>query len=220
MFFLPFSIFIFILFILFLPVIFLLIQIGTIGIAFQKLGMSPYTGLMFFLFSLIGSIINIPIREKEHLVDEEIKMPDFYKFWFGIRPRMLEKQIIALNVGGCILPVLLSIYLLFKAPLIPVAICTLIMIIVSKSLSRPVPSVGIALPAIIPPIVAGVLALIFARHNAPAVAYISGVLGVLIGADLLNLNKLSKVGRGVMSIGGAGVFDGIYLVGIIAVLIA
>jgi len=54
----------------------------------------------------------------------------------------------------------------------------------------------------------------------PAVAYISGVLGVFIGADLLNLKQLSKVGRGVMSIGGAGVFDGIYLVGIIAVLIA
>ena len=220
MFFLPFSIFIFILFILFLPVIFLLIQIGTIGIAFQKLGMSPYTGLMFFLFSLIGSAINIPIKEKTHAVEEEMPIPEFYRFWFGVKPRMLEKQIIALNLGGCILPVLLAFYLLFKAPLVPVLICTTIMIVSSKLLSRPIQGVGIVLPAFIPPIVSAILALIFARHNAPAVAYISGVLGVLIGADLLNLNQLTKVGRGVMSIGGAGVFDGIYLVGIIAVLIA
>jgi len=220
MFFLPFSILIFILLILLLPVLFILLQIGVISIAFQKLGMTPATGFMFFLLSLIGSAINIPIREKIHAVEEEMPIPDFYRFWFGVKPKMLEKQVIALNLGGCILPVLLAIYLLFRAPFIPVLICTIIMIIVAKSLSRPVPGVGIALPAFIPPIVAGVLAMIFARQNAPAVAYISGVLGVLIGADLLNLNRLSRVGRGVMSIGGAGVFDGIYLVGIIAVLIA
>lgn len=220
MFFLPFSILIFILLILLLPVLFILLQIGVISIAFQKLGMSPVTGFMFFLLSLIGSAINIPIQEKTHAVQEEIPIPDLYRFWFGVKPRMLEKQVIALNLGGCILPVLLAIYLFFRAPFLPVLICTVIMIIVAKALSRPVPGVGIALPAFIPPIVAGVLSMIFARQNAPAVAYISGVLGVLIGADLLNLNKLSKVGRGVMSIGGAGVFDGIYLVGIIAVLIA
>jgi uncharacterized membrane protein len=217
MFFLPFSLLIFI---LLLPVVFILLQIGVISIAFQKLGMTPATGFMFFLLSLIGSAINIPISEKTHAVQEDIRIPEFYQFWFGVRPRIWEKQVIALNLGGCILPVLLAVYLLFRAPFIPVLICTVIMIIVAKSLSRPVPGVGIALPAFIPPIVSGVLAIIFARHNAPAVAYISGVLGVLIGADLLNLNKLTKVGRGVMSIGGAGVFDGIYLVGIIAVLIA
>ncbi|MEO0093199.1 MAG: DUF1614 domain-containing protein [candidate division WOR-3 bacterium] len=220
MFFLPFSFLIFILLILLLPALFVLLQIGVIGIAFQKLGMTPATGFMFFLFSLIGSAINIPIHEKSYNVPTEIPIPEFYQFWFGIKPKILEKQVIAVNLGGCILPVLLSLYLLFRAPFFAVLIGTIIMTVVSKILSRPVPGIGIAMPAFIPPILSAILALILARENAPAVAYISGVLGVLIGADLLNLSKLTKVGHGVMSIGGAGVFDGIYLVGIIAVLIA
>jgi len=41
-----------------------------------------------------------------------------------------------------------------------------------------------------------------------AVAFISGVLGTLIGADLLNLGKLRELGAPVASIGGAGTFDG------------
>ncbi len=53
----------------------------------------------------------------------------------------------------------------------------------------------------------------------PAVAYISGVMGILIGADLLRLHQLKKFGISFLSIGGAGVFDGIFIVGIISVLL-
>jgi uncharacterized membrane protein len=51
-------------------------------------------------------------------------------------------------------------------------------------------------------------------------AYISGSLGTLIGADLLNLDKLQGLGAPIASIGGAGTFDGIFLTGIVAVLMA
>ncbi len=47
-----------------------------------------------------------------------------------------------------------------------------------------------------------------------------GSLGVLIGADLLNLGKLQGLGAPVASIGGAGTFDGIFVTGLIAVLLA
>jgi uncharacterized membrane protein len=56
-------------------------------------------------------------------------------------------------------------------------------------------------------------------HAAP-LAYVSGSLGTLIGADLLNLPSLRSLGAPVASIGGAGTFDGIFLTGIIAVLLA
>ena len=52
------------------------------------------------------------------------------------------------------------------------------------------------------------------------VASISGTFGVLIGADLLNLRNLAALRAPVVSIGGAGTFDGIFLTGIIAVLLA
>lgn len=221
MFFLPFSIAVFIVLILLLPVLFVLFSVGAIGVAFQKLGLSPGTGWMFFLFSLIGSAINIPIYQKCFIEPcQESDVAFLYNFFFGMKPKYLERQVLAINLGGCILPCLLCLFLLFRAPLIPTLVCTVIMIIVSKLLARPTPGIGIAIPAFIPPIVSAILAMLVAgRTNAASVAYISGVLGVLIGADLMNIRTIQKFGRGVMSIGGAGVFDGIYLVGIIAVLI-
>jgi uncharacterized membrane protein len=87
-------------------------------------------------------------------------------------------------------------------------------------LARPVPGLGIALPAFIPPILSALLAWLLAPAQAPMVAYISGSFGVLIGADLLNLRNLAALRAPVVSIGGAGTFDGIFLTGIIAVLLA
>ena len=79
------------------------------------------------------------------------------------------------------------------------------------------PAVGIVVPILIPPLVAATLAFILSPRNPTPVAYISGVLGVLIGADLMNLGCLTS--PGLMSIGGAGVFDGIFMVGIISALL-
>jgi uncharacterized membrane protein len=69
-------------------------------------------------------------------------------------------------------------------------------------------------------VAAAVIALLLSRTNAAALAYVSGSLGALIGADLLNLGNLQGLGAPVASIGGAGTFDGIFLTGILAVLIA
>jgi uncharacterized membrane protein len=65
-----------------------------------------------------------------------------------------------------------------------------------------------------------VVALLLSRRHAAPLAYVSGSLGTLIGADLLNLDKLQGLGAPIASIGGAGTFDGVFLVGIVAVLIA
>jgi len=47
-----------------------------------------------------------------------------------------------------------------------------------------------------------------AFRRAPPVAYVAGSMGTLIGADLLNLGQIARVGAPVVSIGGAGTFDG------------
>jgi len=51
------------------------------------------------------------------------------------------------------------------------------------------------------------------------IAYAGGTLGTLIGADILNLDKIRDLGAPVASIGGAGTFDGVFLSGLIAVLL-
>jgi len=209
MIFLPLSFLFLIIFILLLPVLFFLIQISIVGAAFAKLGISPKVALIIIFLSLLGSAINIPIIRRE-----------IYGGWtFSLSPSITTEQVISMNLGGAIIPLFLCIYLSPKAPLRATVISTLIMIIVAKMLTRVVPGVGFTLPAFIPPLVAASFALILAHRNPAPVAYISGVLGTLIGADLLNLHKIEAIGAPMVSIGGAGVYDGIYLVGIISVLL-
>lgn len=88
-------------------------------------------------------------------------------------------------------PVLLSVYLLIKSGIWGrAAIATALMSFVTFRLAKPVKGLGIALPAFVPPVLAALISMVTAYNNAPVVAYISGTLGTLIGADILNLKKL------------------------------
>jgi uncharacterized membrane protein len=87
-------------------------------------------------------------------------------------------------------------------------------------LAQPIPGLGIALPVFVPSLAAAVVSLLLAWRRAAPLAYISGSLGTLIGADLLNLGAMAQMGAPVASIGGAGTFDGIFLIGVVAVLLA
>ncbi|TLY46200.1 MAG: DUF1614 domain-containing protein, partial [Nitrospirae bacterium] len=146
--------------------------------------------------------------------------------YFGMRyvvpvVEELPRTVVAVNVGGAIIPTLLSFYLIKKKgmygrTLLGVAIVTAVV----HWMAHPVEGVGIAVPIFIPPIVAASVALLLARHSAPSLAYICGSLGTLIGADLLNLDKIQGLGAPIASIGGAGTFDGIFMTGLLAVLLA
>jgi uncharacterized membrane protein len=218
MYFLPISLAIFLIFLLLIPFLILILP----AVAFSKLGLSPFGGITFYFFCLIGSLVNIPISHKEMKYYDEIdEFTDIFTRFFGIRIPVLNERVIALNLGGAILPGLLCIYLLTKVSLTSAFMATVITTIFSYLLSKPVKGVGIVIPAFIPPIIAALTALLFAdRESAPAIAYISGVLGTLIGADILRLHQIKRFGLSFLSIGGAGVFDGIFIVGIIAVLLA
>ena len=99
-------------------------------------------------------------------------------------------------------------------------IATAVITAIVHMLAYPVPGVGIAVPVFVAPVATALVALLLARENAAALAYVSGSLGTLIGADLLNLDTVRGLGAPVASIGGAGTFDGIFLTGIMAVLLA
>jgi len=201
------------LFILFFPALFFIFFFNIATLSFAKLGLSPLGAVLLFTSILLGSVVNIPVSRKRIYIEEPY--PFRFPFLFYYPPRVRE-QVIAVNLGGAVIPTLFSLYLLLKAPLIPSIIATAVITVVSKKLARPVPGVGISMPAFIPPLIAALLALILAGENAAPVAFISGVLGTLIGADLLNLHYLDELGAQVLSIGGAGVFDGIFLVGVVA----
>jgi uncharacterized membrane protein len=131
--------------------------------------------------------------------------------------------VIAINVGGALIPAAVSIYLLSRAPFMTIIyslIGVAVVALVTRLVARPVKGVGIVTPAFIPPIVAAIIAVLLSLGSPLVIAYVSGVLGTLIGADLLSLNRITKLGATMASIGGAGTFDGVFLSGIIAVIIA
>ena len=127
--------------------------------------------------------------------------------------------VVAVNVGGAVIPTLVSIYLLNKRDLwVKGIVATAIVAVVIHWMAEPIPGLGIAVPVFMPVVVTAIVAMVLS-HSAP-LAYIAGSLGTLIGADLTNLDKVRGLGAPVASIGGAGTFDGIFLTGILAVLLA
>jgi uncharacterized membrane protein len=198
-----------------------LIQVGAITIAFDKLGLSPQAGILLLLGSLIGSAINIPVywRESGGL---DLQLPRQPVSWGFPRHGLQGKTLVAVNVGGCLIPVAVSLYLFSHHGfgLFITLLATMIVATVSYLFSRPIPGLGIGMPLFIAPVASAVTALLLdPQHGAP-LAYIGGTMGVLVGADLMRLRDIDRLGVPVVSIGGAGTFDGIFFTGIIAALLA
>jgi uncharacterized membrane protein len=204
MFFFPVGCLILVLFVLFLPFLFLLLFFHVITFGFEQLGFSPEATILILALILFGSMINIPITKRKMM---RVERPSFFGFF---KKHSLEYQGISVNLGGAVIPVLISLFFLAKIPLRPTLIAIGLMTLVSYGLARIIPGRGIVIPA---------FAFVLVPEFAASVSFVSGVLGILIGGDILNLRKARKVSPGMLSIGGAGVFDGIFLVGIVSVLL-
>jgi uncharacterized membrane protein len=198
------------------------IQLGILRYAYTRLGVSSGPALFLLFASLFGSYINIPVAQ---LPGQNI-MAGREVTYFGMRyvvPVIVDwpGTVIAVNVGGAVIPTILSLYLLGKNQLWSAGFLAVgCVAVITHMMATPVPGVGIAVPILGPPIAAAITAIVISWRHAAALAYAGGSLGTLIGADLLNLSSIEGLGAPVASIGGAGTFDGIFLAGIIAVLIA
>jgi uncharacterized membrane protein len=202
----------------------------------KGLGLPPEALGGFLLLSLVGSFFNIPLTEVASTIPiYAIESIGFFGVTWRI-PRLeigVRKTLVTLNVGGALVPLIFSFYLLgwsipscssntlltYTNVLIVLAVVTLV---VHRS-SRLVKGLGIATPAFIPPTVVALTTLLvdwFIPLSCPTqIAYVGGTIGTLIGADLLNINKIAGLGAPVVSIGGAGTFDGVYTTGLISVLL-
>jgi len=200
----------------------LLLQLGALHYAYTRIGISARAALLLLAGSLIGSYINIPLVELPAQAVMSGREVDFFGMRYVV-PVVVQwpSTILAVNVGGALIPTVLSLYLLAKNELwVSGLIAIAIVAVVIHMLAQPVPGVGIAVPVFVPLLVTAVVALLLSRDHAAPLAYIAGSLGTLIGADLLNVGRIQGLGAPVASFGGAGTFDGIFLTGILAVLIA
>ena len=199
------------------------------GSAFRALGFPPQAAMLILLASLGGSWINIPVASLTSEVEEVTFEPGFFGMLYPIPrvERVVRETKIAINLGGCVVPVLVSLYLLTRVTEAALGffMATIFVSAVCFYLARPVRGVGISIPMLIPPIAAAFSAFVVTRllalpiADAAAIAYVSGVLGVLLGADVLHLKDVRTLASPIVSIGGAGTFDGIFLTGILSVVL-
>lgn len=198
------------------------IQLGIVTIAFDKLGLSITAVYFLLICSLFGSVINVPLVT----VKAEVPMQPVPPYmWRLLRMNHLVfegKTTIAVNVGGCLIPLGFGLYLFASTAIgffhALLGIC--LVATVSYVSSRPVQGLGIGMPILIAPVSAALVAIMIDPEHSAPLAYIAGTLGVIIGADLLHLKDIRQMGTPIASIGGAGTFDGIFITGIVAVLLA
>ena len=194
-------------------------------VAFEKTGFTRLQFLLILGVALVGSYVDIPVWQIKN-VRPTVVVREVRAFWVTYRiPQYALTEItttIALNVGGGLVPLVVTAILLNAHPSIWLGalVATALTALAVHSVAKYVEGVGIVAPTILPPVAAVLFSLPFGMSYLAITAYIAGTLGTLIGADLSNLGKISAGRDAVASIGGAGKFDGIFLTGIVAVLIA
>ncbi|HJJ46936.1 MAG TPA: DUF1614 domain-containing protein [Methanocorpusculum sp.] len=224
-----------------------LLFFGAIGTAFAHLGINVGMVILLLIAVILGSFINIPIatirpkrREKESVSPPRKPRgqyaPSMYdklyrsqRFDLASQPISAEEKPrtkICINVGGCLIPVCLSIYVIIQGTITTNSFYLMrilggVMAVTSLTyfLAKPVKNIGIVLPFFAAPIMAVACGLILGGGfglPASGIAFVSGTLGTLIGADVPHLKDLPANETQMLSIGGAGTFDSIFLTGIIA----
>lgn len=199
--------------------------------AFMKLGLSPAGAAVTVLGIIFGSFVNIPIYriEKDELQPQwtfgplKMELEQTYR-------RIQSSTVIAINIGGGVIPIALAVVQLVRLSdegsevVLPALIVTGLSIFVCWWIARPVEGIGILIPGFVPPLVSvlGTWLLLWGEDSSEraACAFLAGVAGPVIGADLLHLRTILKTPVAMMSIGGAGTFDGIVLSGVLAALLA
>ncbi len=208
----PYLVLLFIAAVFILPffIVFLFLNFFTAGLT--QLGFSVGTGLFLVFLIILGSFIEIPLTKRKAEVIRQR--------FFGLIERERVSQSLTINLGGAVIPLFIVAFLFLTTPFFPVLSTTMAVTFVSWKFSKVVPGMGVVMPTFIPVITAVITALLLSPESPETVAFIGGVLGVLIGGDLFNLPDVLGQNKGVISIGGAGVFDGIVLVGVISALLA
>jgi uncharacterized membrane protein len=211
-----------------LPVFF----VSLMQTALERLHLSPPFAFLAVVSIVIGSFLNVPVYRLERPgYVLEVRPP------FPIPPflvptiRLPHELVIAVNLGGAGIPTtlaawealcVLTYYPDFAwAPLETTAVTALVCYL----MARIIPGIGIALPALVPPLATLLATWAFLGWTGDeelraAVAFIGGVWGTLIGADLCHLKKVLRSPVNFVSIGGAGTFDGIVLSGVVAAFLA
>lgn len=217
----PFSPLHFFLILLFIGWIVFAINLKLIALTFAKLGLAPDSALVLLTVSLLGSLINLPLLTLRTSVPPVLPERMFRGLLRPPEAVFNGRTLVAVNVGGCLVPLFFSFFLIrhYPIPAGPLLLAITAVSAVSYAMSQPVAGLGVAMPVFAAPVSAAFAAVFLGDEFRAPMAYIAGSVGVLVGADVLRLKDIGQLGAPVVSIGGAGTFDGIFMAGLVAVLL-
>lgn len=199
-----------------------LVALDALSYAYHRIGISIGWMAIILAAALLGSMINIPVARLPGKVSQTSTTVTVFGVTYRV-PLAVESgsTTIAVNAGGAIVPTAVAIYLIDHDGLgLHALFAALIVTALVFAVARPVAGVGIVTPSLVPPLVAALAAIWLGGHFVAAVAYVAGTFGTLVGADLLNMPRVRSLQAPMVSIGGAGTFDGVFLTGLVAVLLA
>jgi uncharacterized membrane protein len=207
-----------------------LLFIGLVGAAFTRLGFTWMTALAVIVLMLVFSLVNIPLYTyKRSMIRAPFNTPLAADPFSGMDPAAWETKI-TLNIGGAVIPAILSAYLFWKGCLVegpslysPVCAAIVSVTIVTYFLTRSHPALGVRVPTVVPSLTALALGVLLCGGLGLAsavTAFVGGVLGTLIGGGILQCVRVGDLDVRGISIGGAGSFGAVFLCCLLPALIA
>jgi len=198
----------------YLIIVLLLAHFQVLDFSLPKYGLPGWAIIGVLLLMLLGGLVDIPLAIRGRGKKSQKKS----LIHSLLNSKKQARKGLYINLGGLIVPVIFSLYLFTRAPLVPTLIALCVMTILAKFFSWVSPHKGnwIRLPAFVPLLAALSLALILSPANPAIVFYIAGILGTLIGAGLLNIDKIKQAP---LFIGGRGMFHGLFIVGVVFLLL-
>lgn len=220
--------------------LFVFLPVSMVAEAFSKLGLTTAQGLLMFIAILVGRLVNIPFHTSERLVVVPGPRTVSYGLDEAGRPIQIEresgnelkKQVFAVNVGGFIMPVLLSLTFLVRQHMVyqadgVYAWIVFVMVMVAAgcyALAKSDPYTGMRIPLVLPALITFVCVYFFVPGQfRPVAAYVAGTMGAVLGGNIIPLlipRFRNSVGTPLVSIGGPGTFGGVFVAGILSVLLA
>jgi uncharacterized membrane protein len=227
----PLSLFAIVLLIALLILIIPLLILGVIGAAFTRLGFSWISALAIVLLMLFGSFVNIPVYKVRR---DMIRITPSDSSAFGEYSQSNLTAVwdttIAINLGGALIPIAVSLYMLYQAILITgtsqiFSVCVAIILVASITYvsTRYLPGSGIQVSLIIPALSALLAGLMLSGGTglaAAVTAFVSGITGTLLGGNIAQIFRIKDLDVPTVSIGGAGTFGAVFICCILPALIA
>ncbi len=214
---------------------FVILPVSLVSNAFERLDLTAAQGLLVFAAMFLGRLVDIPVHRRGRLVRSSgVRMVGPF-FVVTARPGSagpgfeLREQVLAVNLGGCVVPVLLALYLLSRhgwdlAQDLNVWLCVALVAAACFAFARHDFFAGLKVPFWVPPLATVISAQVMIHDGfTAAAASVAGSLGTLLGAGLFPLvwpGRMERLEAAVISVGGSGMFMGVFLACVLSVLLA